>query len=879
MKRPRLTIRLVSLCLLLLIFVGSAAAAPMPLVNATSVGCNAGDLIAAITTATSGDTLDLTEGCTYSLTMAHNTNNGDNGLPVIDKTLTINGNNAIIERSANSGTPQFRIFKVLSAGNLTLNSITVRNGYGYGQGGGIDNAGTLTINNSTITGNLVPWVSIGTGYGAGIYNSGTVTVTNTTFSNNIAQTGGGALGNFNTATITSSTFSNNTASNSDGGAIFNTSALTITGTTFSSNRAVAGVGGGIADRGSGAITVNSCNFANNQAGQGGAIYMNSAALDIMDSSFTGNSATGHAGAIYNYYGSVTILSSVFTSNTASGRGGAIYNANSQPTPALSGKLTVSETSFSVNAGLFGGAIYNNGDSVSLFASTLSNNHAFAAGGAIFNSPVTTAVMTISNSTLTGNTSSGDSGAVYTNGHLTVIFSTVTANSAPLGGGIKNGIAVPYDLGSSIVAANSAPTNPDLAGQVNSLGYNVIGDTSGVTITGDTTSNLTDAAAQPLNLGVLQDNGGTTLTMALNEGSVAVGHGNCETLPGIAPITTDQRGVMRKMPCDVGAYESSFTPPPAPPTLISPSGTQDAQPITYTFNAVPNAGWYYLWVTGDSGHVLDQWYAAVDVCVNDVCAITPQVSYTPQNYQWWVQAWGESFGYTAWSDPLSFSFGTPVTPTQIAPLGIVDDTTPLFQWSDEPGLTWYNVWVSDPNGGGQEFWYEDWQICGGGVCSVEPLTISGGIYTWWVRGWYGGNFTAWSAPTYFQLPITAPTPTAPTGTITTSQPTFSWNHVPSAYWFYLWVTNDATGYVLDQWYNAYEVCVGGVCSVTPPLDLPDGSYTFWVQAWTPLPFTAGTYSPWSVGTSFTVVAPFSDVIAPRVDDIPVSDSPPEATATP
>ena len=48
-----------------------------------------------------------------------------------------------------------------------------------GRGGGIYNAGTLTVTNSTLSGN-----SPANSAGGGIYNAGTLTVSNSTFSSN-----------------------------------------------------------------------------------------------------------------------------------------------------------------------------------------------------------------------------------------------------------------------------------------------------------------------------------------------------------------------------------------------------------------------------------------------------------------------------------------------------------------------------------------------------------------------------------------------------------------------------------------------------------------------------------------------------------------------
>ncbi len=84
------------------------------------------------------------------------------------------------------------------------------------EGGGIYNVGTLTLTNSTVSGN-----SATAGAGGGIDNIfGTVSLFNSTVSGNSADFGrGGGINNFGTLTLTHSTVSGNSAS--EGGGIFN----------------------------------------------------------------------------------------------------------------------------------------------------------------------------------------------------------------------------------------------------------------------------------------------------------------------------------------------------------------------------------------------------------------------------------------------------------------------------------------------------------------------------------------------------------------------------------------------------------------------------------------------------------------------------------
>ncbi len=100
------------------------------------------------------------------------------------------------------------------------------------------------------------------------------------------------------------------------------------------------------------------------------------------------------------------------------------------------------------------------------------------------------------------------------------------------------------------------------------------------------------------------------------------------------------------------------------------------------------------------------------------------------------------------------------------------------------------------------------------------------------------------------PSTKPILISPSGTIQTSQPTYSWFAVPSSTWYYLWVndSSSSTGKI-KEWYTAEQAgCASGagVCSVAPSTALATGRCTWWIQTW--INNSAG---PWSDGKDFSV----------------------------
>lgn len=206
--------------------VASLAPARVAYAVTMEVSCDVRSLIEAIKTANRSpgpDTLELTGGCAYTLNAIDNTGaNGANGLPLITSEINLSGNGAVIERDAIDSTPLFRLLQVSSTGVLALNNVTLRNGKLGGAamacpancGGGVFNAGTTGVTNSTFTGNTAAG-------GGGIFNAGTLTVANSTFAGNNALTGGALLnGGAATVRVIHATIAGNNAER-DGGGVAN----------------------------------------------------------------------------------------------------------------------------------------------------------------------------------------------------------------------------------------------------------------------------------------------------------------------------------------------------------------------------------------------------------------------------------------------------------------------------------------------------------------------------------------------------------------------------------------------------------------------------------------------------------------------------------
>jgi CSLREA domain-containing protein len=211
-----------------------------------------------------------------------------------------------------SGNNSHRVFTVNSGAPLTLDGLTITNGLAVslcsgtdGLGGGVYNAGTLIIQDSTFSNNSAVYQSACGGNGGGVYNTGTVAIINSTFSSNTAGQSGGGVYNSGALTIARSTFLSNTSNGGyGGGGVFNFGNLTISNSTFALDVGFA-KGGGLYNH-TGIATLTNNTFSANSAAIGGDIYNDFAALNlyntILANSLGGGDCFNNAGtvnAVYN----------------------------------------------------------------------------------------------------------------------------------------------------------------------------------------------------------------------------------------------------------------------------------------------------------------------------------------------------------------------------------------------------------------------------------------------------------------------------------------------------------------------------------------------------------------------------------------------------
>jgi hypothetical protein len=476
----------------------------------TAVDCSTVSLHAAINAASSGDTLLVSGTCsgTFALSQA------------ITLTLQGTGGGAVLD-GASSGT-----VLTVSAGTLTVDNITIKNGLGASGSNG-SNGGPFS--NGSDGSNGAPG-------GVLVASGATLTLSHSTVIHNQGGRGGnGGNGGFSACT------------GSDGGGggfggtggIENGGTLTLDHSVVKQNVGGAGgsggsgdgTGGGGGDAGFGGpggiddfgtLTVTASTVALNDGGTGGAGGPGGSCLGSPPSN--GADVNGGIGGIESG-GTETIDSSAILGNTG-GQGGG-----SQGTQGDGG----------IGVGLVGSLTVTN--------STIASNRGGTAGGI-----------------------NDQEFGILGSGTTTLRYDTISGNTGAVAGGLFDSLGS-ATLTATILAGNTGPdaANADCSEDPNtsnlnplSGGYNVIGVGDGCFFPTNNQTDTVGSAQSPVDAGLNPpaDNSGPTETMKLNPDSPAVDDipvGATDTSgAALCPPsgTADQRGVARPQgpACDAGAFE-------------------------------------------------------------------------------------------------------------------------------------------------------------------------------------------------------------------------------------------------------------------------------------------------------------------------------------
>jgi CSLREA domain-containing protein len=476
-----------------------------------------------------------------------------------------------------SGTDEGGGLLIKPNANVTLSSASIMSNTVFGQfpkGGGIVNEdhSSLTLNNVLMQNNKVLITNDGSGGGGAISTFGNLSVNQSRFINNLVSynspeapvsAAGGAINAFccsGPVVLTASVVQSNSVtaagtnqSGTGGGISASAVPLTITGSTINANVVTGGTGVLLVEGGglysdsllhveNSVLDYNVISTTNGATYlDGGGMTLNGTAQIISDtlvanSVHNGSSFGGYGGGISLgglFFGAnVLVDRSVLITNLANDGGGL--------NTYISTTLAVRNSSLEGNVATNGAGIFNLGV-LNLTNSTFYINSAAKSGGGLYDS----------------GTANVDSATFFNN------IADFDADNIGDGGGLFVGSGATLLLRNSLLTGDvddtvSGAVLPDCVGTIISQDYNLIEQSpsvSGCNVIGATGHDRHGAFPGVLD-SMPQDNGGSTPTIALPPGSVAINGGDptgCKDENG-SPLTIDQRGLPRVGPCDIGAYE-------------------------------------------------------------------------------------------------------------------------------------------------------------------------------------------------------------------------------------------------------------------------------------------------------------------------------------
>lgn len=511
------------------------------------------------------DIIKLASGF-YTLTIrGENENSGDLDITqsLIIEGLTADPADTVID-AATLGDRIFHITGIAGA-SVTLKNLTLQNAtLDADNGAAINNSSitTLKLVNVIVENNQTTNIGYvaNAGLGGGIYNAGILTIEDSQITHNIANVD-----------------QEDQRAIYGGGGLYSAASgkVTISGTSFTKNLA----------RNDYVPNNPAADFFNYASG--GAI-LNMGEMFIETSQIGGNSLVDaniseSGGGISNLGGFLTIDKSTISYNTTSGAtdninldgrtGGGIFSQNAG---LDRGRLTITASTINNNvSNRNGGGIYNSGTPLTIAHSTLNNNTAYYIGGGLTHAGNQSAE--VSNSTIAYNTTTApvttSGGGVYVSSRINLNYVTLAGNSADDGAQlyVKDSslidpriIKPQATFSTSLIDHNNAALGSEApSSTVNCGGATEYIVTASFNVETGTSCKLTAGGdksnAAPLLDSALADNGTSpvppTKTIAL------LGGDGVDIRPIAGCSTRDQRYYKRDddSSCDAGAYEQGGIP--------------------------------------------------------------------------------------------------------------------------------------------------------------------------------------------------------------------------------------------------------------------------------------------------------------------------------
>ena len=296
----------------------------------------------------------------------------------------------------------------------------------------------------------------------------------------------------------------------------------------------------------------------------------------------------NGGGIFND-GVVLVVESTLKNNTASTSGGGLFNKGGDATVRLS-TIQGNDVVF-VNNGFGGGIANTTSGTLTIRQSAIYSNTSTAFGGGIY---LNLADITMSNSTLSGNQSEDNGGALYfmngSTGFLngnTIAYNIADSDADDVGDGggfYQSSIVALVEFKNTILGVNDdlspVTKEKDCSGIFTSSGNNLVKTTTGCT----TVFLGSDITGVDPDLKILGDYGGPSWAHDLKNTSPAldqIGAGGC--------LGVDQRDAPRpvNVNCDIGSIEKNGVVPPTPTPTPTNTPTRTPTPTpTFTSTSTP-----------------------------------------------------------------------------------------------------------------------------------------------------------------------------------------------------------------------------------------------------------------------------------------------------
>ena len=310
--------------------------------------------------------------CDFSNNFVTSSESKGGSFYINQNTVNMNGGSVSASKATNGG-------GIYQAGTLNINDVTISECYATEKGGGIYQGGTVTADSISINSSIAK-------QGGGIYSSGSLTIKGSGTVNGCKAKNVTIDPDTGEATIAGSF----TADNFGGGIYKNLEKLDLTSAGFSISGCQAYDGGGVyyavADK---AFTFSAGTIGgaednrNTAARNGGGIYQSAGTLTLSGGSLIGNTAAENGGGVYQAGGTATMSGGNISQNEATVNGGGVFASGN--TFTLSGG-TIGGSADDANTAVMGAGVFvDDGTSATFGSSTgaeISYNAASTAGGGI-----------------------------------------------------------------------------------------------------------------------------------------------------------------------------------------------------------------------------------------------------------------------------------------------------------------------------------------------------------------------------------------------------------------------------------------------------------------------------------------------------------------